>query len=51
LLYLTLFVLSLRELQGIRASCKLVPELVEKYLEDIHQLLIQAIKKPLLVQN
>jgi len=42
-----LFFVLLRDIQGIRTSCKLVPELVEKYLEEIHQLLIQAIEKPL----
>jgi hypothetical protein len=38
-----------RDIQGIRASCKLVPELVDKNLEEIHQLLTQAIEKPLSV--
>ncbi|CAF1195051.1 unnamed protein product [Adineta steineri] len=36
-----------KDVQGIRASCKLIPELVMKNLEEIHQLLIQAIEKPL----
>ncbi|CAF0947027.1 unnamed protein product [Rotaria sordida] len=40
-----------KDIQGIRESCKLVPELVEKNLEEIHQLLIQAIEKPLLQSN
>ncbi|CAF4712356.1 unnamed protein product, partial [Rotaria sp. Silwood1] len=40
-----------KDIQGIRASCKLVPELVEKNLEDIHRLLIQAIEKPLSETN
>jgi hypothetical protein len=35
-----------RDIQGIRITCKLVPELVEKNLEDIHQMLIYAIEKP-----
>ncbi|CAF5115328.1 unnamed protein product, partial [Rotaria magnacalcarata] len=37
--------------QGIRACCKLVPELVEKNLEEIHRLLMQAIEKPLVDLN
>jgi hypothetical protein len=36
-----------KDIHGIRTSCKLVPELVEKNLEEIHRLLIQAIEKPL----
>jgi exosome complex exonuclease RRP6 len=36
-----------KDIQGIRTSCKFVPELVEKNLEEIHRLLIQAIQNPL----
>ncbi|CAF4709107.1 unnamed protein product [Rotaria socialis] len=49
LLLIHLAELLLKDPQGIRACCKLVPELVEKNLEEIHRLLIQAIEKPLVV--
>ncbi|CAF3293502.1 unnamed protein product [Rotaria socialis] len=51
LLLIHLAELLLKDPQGIRACCKLVPELVEKNLEEIHRLLIQAIEKPLVDLN
>lgn len=45
------FVLFLRDIQGIRACCKMLPELVEKNLEEVHRLLIQAINNPITVEK
>lgn len=38
-----------KDIQGIRTSCKLVPELVDKNLEEIHRLIINAVENPLSV--
>jgi hypothetical protein len=38
-----------RDIQGIQSTCKLVPELVGKNLEEIYQIIVQAIEKPFTV--
>ncbi|CAF1371873.1 unnamed protein product [Adineta ricciae] len=35
-----------RDIQGIRASCKVLPDSVDKNIEEVHRLLIEAIEKP-----